>query len=337
MSELGVIIYKIISDINDESSDILPILRRVFGEQYQIVDDVVSARPKQEISATSVQSPHDTDCHYRKKDENQIKGYSINVTETCDTDVPLNLVTHVQVDVASAADCDFLQSAIEATQEVVCQKIETINADGAYHSVDNQDYCQQKDIDLIVSAIQGKPSRYDLNLDENQQLTVTDLTTNTQVEVRQVKSRKEGNASKWAIRNEKGQLRYFTQKEIDTCILRKQIAARPQAEFNVRNNVEATIFQLGYHYPNNKSRYRGIIKHKIWANVRCIWINFVRIVNFIAEGVSNCEQNAKNRAFLPVFLLKFVKFRYVTVPVINFSCRCSGKWALSEFLKNYFL
>jgi hypothetical protein len=321
MSELGVIIYKIIIGINDESSDTLSTLRRVFSEQYQIVDDVVSARPKQEISATSVQSPHDTECHYRKKDENQIKGYSINVTETCDTDAPLNLVTHVQVDVASAADCGFLPSAIEATQEVVGQKIETVNADGAYHSVDNQDYCQEKDIDLIVSAIQGKPSRYDLTLDENQQLMVTDLTTDTQVDVRQVESRKEGNAPKWAIRTEKGQLRYFTQKEVDTCLLRKQIAARPQDALNVRNNVEATIFQLGYHYPNDKSRYRGLIKHKMWANVRCIWINFVRIVNFVAEGGSNGEQNAKNQSLLPVFLLNFVKYRCLMVPVMNFPSR----------------
>jgi hypothetical protein len=58
------------------------------------------------------------------KDDNQVKGYSINITETCDEVVhqestdgvtvvemnetdkvkPLNLVTHVFVDVASAAD-----------------------------------------------------------------------------------------------------------------------------------------------------------------------------------------------------------------------------------------
>jgi len=321
ISGLGIIIFKIISGMPNESSDTVSTLRRVFGEQYQVVDDIVSARPKQEISASSVQSPYDTECHYRKKDENQVKGYSINVTETCDAGSKLNLVTHVAVDTASAADCEFLQPSIEATRKVVCQKIETVNADGAYHSTDNQDYCQRKDIDLIVSAIQGKPSRYDLALDDNQELIVTDLTTNTPVEVRQVESRKEGNAPKWAIRNEKGILRYFTQKEIDTCLLRKQIAARPQAELNVRNNVEATIFQLGYHYSNDKSRYRGLIKHKMWANVRCIWINFVRISNFVAGGGSIWEQNPQNETFLSIIWSIFVKHRSEMVPLMNLSYR----------------
>jgi hypothetical protein len=50
---------------------------------------------------------------------------------------------------------DFLQPAIEATQQVVTGKIETVNADGAYHSVDNQDYCQKNSIDLIIGAIQA--------------------------------------------------------------------------------------------------------------------------------------------------------------------------------------
>jgi hypothetical protein len=191
LAELGVVIYKIINQMNTESSDRIPVLRRVFNEQYQVVDDMVSARAKEDISAGSVQSPHDTDCHYRQKDENKVKGYSINVTETCDTDSSLNLVTNVIVDTSSAADCAFLQSAVEATAEVVTQPIETINADGAYHSEGNQDYCQENSIDLIIGAIQGKPSRYDLKQDEAGELTVTDLTTSTEVAVRKVESRKE--------------------------------------------------------------------------------------------------------------------------------------------------
>ena len=87
LAQLGTIIFKIINQTGDNSSDCIQTLRRVFNEQYQIVDDTVSARPKQEISAQSVQSPHDTDCHYRKKGDKQTKGYSINVAETCDEPV----------------------------------------------------------------------------------------------------------------------------------------------------------------------------------------------------------------------------------------------------------
>jgi len=58
-----------------------------------------------------------------------------------------------------------------------------------------------------------------------------------------------------------------------------------EEELNRRNNVEANIFQLGYHYPNAKSRYRTLIKHKMFAHCRCFWIIFVRIANFVA-GIS---------------------------------------------------
>jgi hypothetical protein len=356
LAQLGRIIFKIIHQIGDSSESIATLVR-VFNEQYQVVEDTVSARSKQEISAQSVQSPHDTDCHYRKKDENQVKGYSINVAETCDkvlhqevaqvnavveiqeTDKvkPLNLITQVSVDAASAADCDFLQPAIQATQQLVHQKIETVNADGAYHSVDNQDYCQENGIDLVIGAIQGKPSRFDFTQDENEQVTVTDLTTNTSVEVRQVESRKKGAEPKWAIRTENNKYRYFTKKEIDTCLLHKQIAARPQTELNRRNNVEATIFQLGYHYSNDKSRYRGLIKHKMWANARCLWINFVRISNYVAVGGSKCVQKAKNQLVLPLFLLKFVKIRFVMSPAKIILPPISENRVFGVFLKNDFL
>jgi len=309
MTQLGVVMHKIINQINDVTSESLQTLRRVFSEQYQIVEDTVTARPKEEISATSVQSPHDTDCDYRQKDAQQVKGYSANLTETCDTDKSLNLITNVLVDTASAADCDFVQPAVQASEKVVLQKTETINADGAYHSVSNQDYCKEKGIDLIVSAIQGKPPRYDLSMDENEQLIVTDLKTNIKLPVRAVKSRKEDADPKWAIETEEGKFRYFTKKEIDTCSLRRQIAQRTPEELNRRNNVEATIFQLGYHYPNAKSRYRGLIKHKIWANARCLWVNFVRIMKYIAAGGYKCVQNVKNRLWLSDFWLIFVKMR----------------------------
>jgi hypothetical protein len=268
LSALGVLIYKIIGQIGEHSSESIQILCSVFKEQYSENEDIVTPRTKEEITANSIQSPHDTECTYRNKGENQFKGYSFNLTETCDDDAPLNLITHVQVDVASTADCDFLQPAVEATQEILPQEIEKINADGAYHSPENQDYCKEN-------------------------------------------TRK--------IKTEEGKNRYFTQKEIDTCLLRKQITTRTQSELNVRNNVEAAIFQLGYHYPNSKSRYRGLIKHKIWANSRCIWVNFARIVRHIVKNGAICVQKVKNMPTLPQFLTNFIETIFLMYLVRNFS------------------
>ena len=352
MTALGRLIYNIFRQIGEQSSEAMQVLYRVFNDQYQYIEDeneeneetgtgrFVIPRAKEDISAKSVQSPHDTECHYRNKDGNQVKGYSINVTETCDEAQSLNLITNVLVDVVSTADCDFLQPAIEATMEVITQQIETVNVDGAYNSVSNQDYCKGESIDLILSAIQGKPAQYDLSLDEEGELTVIDQQTNEIVPSRKIESRKNNAQPKWGIKNAKGKNRYFTQKEIATCLLRKQTAARTQAELNVRNNVEATIFQLGYHYPNDKSRYRGLSKHKIWANVRCLWTNFVRILKFIASKVLKYVQKAKNTLNQLHFFVNLVETGCIVYAVENFypDVQNNEFWASSNrFFKKDFL
>jgi hypothetical protein len=69
----------------------------------------------------------------------------------------------------------------------------------------------------------------------------------------------------------------------------------PKEELNRRNNIEATIFQMGFHYSNDKSRYRGLAKHKLWAYSRALWVNFVRLQKYIAklrESVSVYAQNS---------------------------------------------
>ena len=317
MASLGTVIYKIIGQMSSHSSEEMQTLCRIFENQYIENESVITPRPKEQISTGSVQSPHDTDCHYRNKDGNQVKGYAINITETCSTDNSLNLITNVLTDVVSRADCDFLQPAIAASQEVISQKIEAINSDGAYHSVDNQSYCKEKKIDFILGAIQGKMSRYDLAWNDKGELVVTDLTTNTICPVQRVNSRKSESPPKWVIRTEEGKNRYFTQKEIDTCLLRKQTGSRTKEELNVRNNVEATIFQLGYHYPNDKSRYRGLIKHKMWANVRCLWVNFVRIVNFIIQTGLTFVKNTIKLSILSKLWINFVEMVFGMCAVEN--------------------
>ena len=298
--ELGTLISKVLELADYSESDSYKTLQRVFTEQYEITEDkTIIAREKESISAQSVQSPHDTDCTYRSKGGNdgqkkqEVKGYSVNVTETCDDD-NLNLITNANVKVVSTPDNDFLKEDTEITQEIVSDKIESVYADGAYHSPENQNYCKDNNIDLYLQAIQGAKGRYELEMTEDRTLQVKDTQTGDEVESIKVIS-KDG-TEKWRIKTGKS-YRYITQKDIDTYEIRKKIASTPKEEIQRRNNVEATIFQVGYHYPNAKSRYRGLTKHQMWANMRCLWVNFVRIVNFVTENGQN----------LPNIALKLIK------------------------------
>lgn len=280
LHELGELIYSILPHFSSCDDTHYTTLERVFHEQYKVDEaKLVVAREKEDISAKSVQSPHDTDCHFRNKDGNKVKGYGINVTESCD-DEGLNLVGDIDVREVSTSDVDFFQESVQKAAAVFTDKAEDIHADGAYHSPDNQEFCSKNNVDLHLHAIQGAKSRYDLELSEDGNLTVLDTKTNEFIETTKIKGK--NNVEKWRIKAEKG-YRYFTQKEIDTSRVRKKIKETPIEILQKRNNVEATIFQLGYHYPNAKSRYRGLVRHQMWADMRCLWVNFVRVINFMTK------------------------------------------------------
>lgn len=276
MQQLGVLAFKLI-ELFDGSYSHYTTLKRLFSEQFMVDENkIVITRSKEEISSHSIQSPHDTDSHYRNKGGTQMKGYSINITESCDKDT-LNLIGDVDVRVVSASDNDFLQDGINGVKEIFTNVVENAHTDGAYHSPENQAFCAGENIDLLMNAIQGAKGRYDLSLNDKNELMVVDTVTNAIIPAIKLK-----NKDKWKIKTPSG-LRYFTSKEITNSILRKKIADIPQETLNIRNNVEATIFQLGFHYPHDKSRYRSLIKHKMWAHIRCLWVNFVRIANYLTK------------------------------------------------------
>jgi hypothetical protein len=220
LNELGTLISQVLAIRECSKTESYQTLQRVFNEQYEINEDkIIVAKEKETISPQSVQSPFDTECTYRSKGghggqkEQEVKGYSVNVTETCDDD-KLNLITNANVKVVSTADTDFLKTDIESTQKIITDKIEVVHADGAYHSPENQDYCKANDIDLCLQAIQGAKGRYELEMDDQTQtLQVKD--TQTGQDIQSIKIISKDKTEKWRIKTEKG-YRYITQEEIKT-------------------------------------------------------------------------------------------------------------------------
>ncbi|NCU32002.1 MAG: transposase [Candidatus Moranbacteria bacterium] len=288
---LGKLMYRFVLLFKSNNYGQYQILKTVFEQQYSVSrDKVVLPLEKEKISAKSIQSPHDIDAHFRNKDGNKVKGYSANVTETCDQKGEdgkpvLNLITDTQVEVVSTQDNTYLQKALANTQEIVPEKIESAYADGAYNSVDNQEYCQNNDISLVLTAMQGATPGYEVSLDkeDNNKLIVKDNKTGNLIQAEQVKTRSNPTQKKWRIKTQEGKYRYFDMQSVRAAALRQKLREIPIEQTNIRNNVEATIFQLGYHYSNDKSRYRGLAKHKLWAYSRSLWINFVRIMKYVTQ------------------------------------------------------
>lgn len=72
------------------------------SKQFKVTDDQhIELHPKEEMSPSSVQSPHDPDSAYRNKQGEQVKkGYSVNITVTF-TKGKLKHITNVIIEKAN--------------------------------------------------------------------------------------------------------------------------------------------------------------------------------------------------------------------------------------------
>jgi hypothetical protein len=140
----------------------------------------------------------------------------------------------------------------------------------------------------VLTGIQGGIPRYDLELTQNG-LIVTDTLTGECMQAVLARKSKRSKQNRWRIPTGKGYY-YFSEQAVIASMLRKKIKNRSEDQLHKRNNVEATIFQFSYPLRNNKSKYRGLFKQQMWAYCRCLWINLVRIINFIKQI---CQRTSK--------------------------------------------
>jgi len=292
---LGKLIYKILNTVTESDNTHYQTLKRVFEEQYKILDDnKIKITPDKEITAKSVQSPYDTECDFRTKTGKKTKGYNHNITETCDPTNLINLITDTQTAPATHPDNKFTEPAIKNSQEILSDNVENAHTDGAYNSEKNQTFTKKENINFYLTGFQGPTGQYDLTVKDGK-IQVYDNLTNTQIPVTVTKN------NKYRIKTKTG-YRYFTDKQIESCRLRKQAEQLPKEIRNKRNNVEATIFQLAYHLRKDKTKYRGFFKNKIWAIFRSLWINFVRIAGNLIKGSQKIETNVRNALCFSVFV-----------------------------------
>ena len=322
---IGGLIHKILTCFKDfESVNEFSVLKRVFDEQYvieytnnddnndhqdntekPIEHDTISITLNKDVPTQSVQSPYDTECTYRNKNNKPVRGYAVNATETVsDSKEDISLITDVQVENASIADKHFLLPAIQRSKKVTNQTPKKLYADGAFSG--EHDPEQVENIDLVFSGMQGRPGRYKLEQTEKG-ILVTDTQTNIVYTARPVKKHKGKKSQQCSIVNQEGKRVYFSEDAVRAAELREKLQNRSREELNKRNNVEATIFMLGYHLRNGKSKYRGLQKQKMWVYCRALWINLLRIKKYIgglppevAKQLQNSFLLLKYRLFLSI-------------------------------------
>lgn len=108
-------------------------------------------------------------------------------------------------------------------------EIGLFDAAGSYHSPGNQMFCKENEMNLYLHAIQGAKGRYQFIVKENGDITIFDTKTNQLIEPYKLICK--NNTTKWRF-DTGNDYRYFTQNEVDTYQIRKQITETPVKIFN---------------------------------------------------------------------------------------------------------
>jgi len=116
----------------------IKLLRRVFGEQFEVIDTTVQSRRTR--PSRSVQNPHDPDAHYADKGSKQWIGYKVHVVESVDPEQPAKVkaepgehfITEIITTEAAENEKTGLAEALKRQQQHHEIKPAAIYADAGY-------------------------------------------------------------------------------------------------------------------------------------------------------------------------------------------------------------
>lgn len=130
-------------------------LVRVFGEQCEVLEEVVTVRQK--AGPRCMQNPSDPDATY---DGHKGSGYQAQLAETCSEKNEVELITHVIPETAADADSDAVCVVLEALEQAQ-RKPGQLLADTAYGSDKNVTDCAENGVELVAPVKQRKKALQD--------------------------------------------------------------------------------------------------------------------------------------------------------------------------------
>lgn len=140
-------------------------LVRVFNEHYRYDKKEIVVKKGKELSGSTLQSPDDTTATYRNKNGEGSKGYVANLTETCDPDNVLQLITATGLEPNTTDDQILMADDLDNLQERT--DIGEIVTDAGYIGTTGSEATEKHGIKHSVTALRGrKKDENKLGLDD---------------------------------------------------------------------------------------------------------------------------------------------------------------------------
>lgn len=166
LREVGQVMHTLLPALRDAYGDepAYQVLERIFADNFKVETEVIAPKANKELSAGSLQSVDDLEATFRRKRGREYKGYVANVTETCDDENPVQLITQVQVAPNNTDDAEMLCADLPDLKART--GVHTLYADGGYGSPDADATLIKQKVDLVQTAIRGSapdPDKFSLS------------------------------------------------------------------------------------------------------------------------------------------------------------------------------
>jgi Transposase DDE domain len=360
LQPVGQVLYQLLQEMADRCGQepAYQVAARLFAEQFRVEAETTQPKANKEISASSLQSLDDLEATYREKNHVGYKGYVANVTETCDPENALQLITDVRVAPNTTEDGALLVAALPDLKERTGLGI--LYTDGAFGGPQSDTVLREQQVTLIQTAIVGpKPDPEKLHLadfaitqdDHGLPLTITCPQGQT---VSVTPGRKPQRfAAHFDIAtcetcplytagrcppqpdNRRRTLRLtFNQAEVEKSQRHRRSRATHAADHNPRAAIEATVRSVKHPFPAGKLPVRGLFRMTCLIVASAAMTNVRRIQRYLRRTRPEAPERQENRrglqrsfvpalaAYLPATFLAVARVAFLPLPAprLRFSC-----------------
>ena len=236
---------------------------RVFHEHFCFEQACIVVRENKELGGKTLQSPDDEQATFRTKSRESSRGYVANITETCDEENDLQLISRVNVASNTTDDQQLLAEDVENLKERM--EIDELYTDAGYTGETAAEVTAQHQVKQHVSAIKGrKKEKTSLGLEDftvtrNGEGTVTAITCPNGHSGELRKSKKENRYTAGfsadicrtcpfvdqcpakRLKKRPSFVLHFTATDLRVAATRKQVAETGKEIANKRASIESTV------------------------------------------------------------------------------------------------
>lgn len=331
LHRVGDLLVQLADDLltHGGEADKLALVQRLLTEQFRLEDDQpIALKPTSELTGGQLQSPHDPEATYRHKNDEGHVGYVANITETCDPENDLQLITHVEVVPNNTDDGQLLAAAIADLQEREVE-VKRISTDGGYNGPTSAEACGET-IEHCPQTIRGGSSPAD-TFGWEMYLTTFDEEGNP-LEMScpggQTSELNPGQADNWSFAEfDRAQCAGcpFFEKECRVVprvtmppVIRVQLrslqVARlrlniPPNNYGIRANAESSVHAFKNPLEGSKLSTRGLFRAQMFGYGSALMVNLRRVHAFLHKEIDKVvnetgqnEQVEQNDLLLSVYM-----------------------------------